>query len=100
MFPLIGFGNSDSTNFVEHKSKIEIRPYFAIQNLSLKIQGESNFVTFEPGITGNVGLNISYKFIDLSIGRSVVSQKMGELDKQSRYYDIRLNSYQRRFGLI
>ncbi len=96
--PLIGFGTLDTTNFEKHTSKIELKPYFVIQKLSLKLGEQGNIVTYEPGLTGSAGLNISYKFINLSLGRSVISQKMGALDKESKYYDIRLSSYRKRFG--
>jgi len=95
---LIVFGNLDTTNFERHGSSIELKPYFVIQKLSLKLGGTSNFVTYEPGITGSAGLNLAYKFIDISLARSVVSQKMGSLNLESKYYDIRINSYQRRIG--
>ncbi|MDG1476763.1 MAG: DUF4421 family protein [Vicingaceae bacterium] len=95
-FPLLIWGNSDSTAFIKHKSKLEVKPYFVTQNLSLKLRGNASFVTYEPGLTGAVGLGVSYKSVGASFGRSIYNQKMGELKNKSEYFDFRLSFYGRR----
>jgi hypothetical protein len=98
-FPLLVFGNTDSTSFIKHKSKIEVKPYFVTQKLSLKLQGNTSLATYEPGLTGSVGLSVSYKFLGASFGRSVFNEKVGELKEKSEYFDLRLNFSGRRVAL-
>lgn len=98
-FPELIYGSADTTSFIKHKSKIEVKPYFVAQKLSLKLEGNNSIATYEPGLTGAVGVSVFYKFIGLSLGRSVVNKKMGELKNESEYFDLRLNYAGRRTAL-
>jgi hypothetical protein len=97
--PVLVFGNTDSTSFIKHKSKMEFKPYFVVQKLSLKLEGNNSLASYEPGLTGSVGLSASYKFFGLSFGRSIFSEKMGDLQNESEYFDLRLNYSGRRAAL-
>jgi len=95
-FPVLIYGNIDSTSFIKHDSKIEVKPYFVNQKLSLKLRGNNSLATYEPGLTGSVGLSVSYKFIGIGFGKSVFNEKVGPLKEKSEYFDLRLSYFGRR----